>query len=733
MPAGEAGGPFGGYENAAAPARENVSTASQAGNGLKALGRGVSDVASSGLNYALEQQKKTDDLDIARANSAWAIQKANLDAARAEDTDEKALREQYHPKYQNALEGAASLIRDGETRSKFLINNQPHVEQGRLQAVKRADGLQQDAFVASTNESLTALRDAGLKAKDEGDKAFIIQSAGTLIDQMAENGYISQTEAVRMKKTWTTNFAEAATASLPPAQRLQALRPVNTGEQTKQAFDFFVSKGWSKEQAAGIVGNLLHESGGSSLNTSAVAAGDGADGSDSIGIAQWNAERAQALKAYAKSKGKDWTDLQTQLEFVQKELETTHSEAAQKIKGATDVRSAAEAMLAFEKPKNWNLGLSGAHGGANRLHQATGVYSAMQGSSSAKPSQLAELIPEDRRKAMTDATEAEITNGLREQAAQQRQETATVKSLMADDNASILATGKPLDALDPMRVGKAMGPDAEREFVLNRTRAINYYNATKDFDTLPSNQMEARIESLKPRAGASGYAGMQQYYEQAQQKAQEIIKARANDPAGAVANLPAVKQAQQGVDYQNPESLIPLVKARLAAQDAIGIPASQQQPMTKSEAQRIMAPVVNALPGTERQQLQQIIPYFQKAFGGQADRALQFAIEQAKVDTDTAGIAASMFKKIGMGQKPTQTDQNMLATAQTNGAMAKAAGATPDASTPRTAVRPPSEAIKALIQNPSRAAEFDQLFGQGMAKRVLGEYGTMTKGATPNG
>ncbi len=71
------------------------------------------------------------------------------------------------------------------------------------------------------------------------------------------------------------------------------------------AVQYFVSKGWSPAQAAGIVGNLVHESGGR-LNPGALNPGDGSDGSDSIGIGQWNGTRAAALKDFAAKAGKPW-------------------------------------------------------------------------------------------------------------------------------------------------------------------------------------------------------------------------------------------------------------------------------------------------------------------------------------------------------------------------------------------------------------------------------------------
>jgi|GEM_PF-5499089 len=120
------------------------------------------------------------------------------------------------------------------------------------------------------------------------------------------------------------------------------------------AFNYFVSQGMSPVQAAGIVGNLQGES-GQGLNTQTINRGDGRDGSDSIGIGQWNSTRAQALKDYAASKGVPHTDLTTQLEFLHSELKGPEKAAYDKLLAAQTPEEATRAMLAYERPKDWNV------------------------------------------------------------------------------------------------------------------------------------------------------------------------------------------------------------------------------------------------------------------------------------------------------------------------------------------------------------------------------------------
>ncbi len=132
----------------------------------------------------------------------------------------------------------------------------------------------------------------------------------------------------------------------------------STPDNGRTAFDYFVGQGLSPVQAAGIVGNLQGES-GQGLNPSAVNKGDGRDGSDSIGIGQWNSTRAQGLKDYAASKGASWNDLNTQLEYLHQELKGPESAAYKGLLAAQTPEDAGRAMLAYERPKDWNV--AGAH------------------------------------------------------------------------------------------------------------------------------------------------------------------------------------------------------------------------------------------------------------------------------------------------------------------------------------------------------------------------------------
>lgn len=110
-------------------------------------------------------------------------------------------------------------------------------------------------------------------------------------------------------------------------------------QSAKKAVDFFVSKGYTKEQAAGIVGNLQAES-GPNLNISALG-----DGGKAYGIAQWHPDRQADFK---RAMGKDirGSSLDDQLNFVVWELSNTEKSADSFLR-STD--SPEEAAFAFDK------------------------------------------------------------------------------------------------------------------------------------------------------------------------------------------------------------------------------------------------------------------------------------------------------------------------------------------------------------------------------------------------
>ena len=101
------------------------------------------------------------------------------------------------------------------------------------------------------------------------------------------------------------------------------------------AMSYFQSQGWTKEQAAGIVGNLQAES-GPSLNPKAVG-----DNGQAYGIAQWHPDRQATFKKQMQKEIRE-SSLEEQLQFVQWELSNTNMGAGNALRSAKAANEAAQ-------------------------------------------------------------------------------------------------------------------------------------------------------------------------------------------------------------------------------------------------------------------------------------------------------------------------------------------------------------------------------------------------------
>jgi len=146
----------------------------------------------------------------------------------------------------------------------------------------------------------------------------------------------------------------------------------NQNPAVRTAYDFFMSRGYSQAQAAGIIGNLLGES---NLRTGAVG-----DSGKAKGIAQWHPDRWNPHVAMAQAQGKDPFDLVTQLEYVDWELRNKEKGAFNRLMKAKTVDEATAAFIGFERPQGWtSANPRGGHNYSGRLASANDVFDLMTG------------------------------------------------------------------------------------------------------------------------------------------------------------------------------------------------------------------------------------------------------------------------------------------------------------------------------------------------------------------
>lgn len=199
----------------------------------------------------------------------------------------------------------------------------------------------------------------------------------------------------------------------------------SAGKVGNEAFQFFLNKGMSPKQAAGMAGNFAWESGGS---PHAVSPGDNYRNSPSsphsAGIGQWN-DRLPELFRFARENGINLPEgnlrdasyvkqaiqqipMKTQLEFAWKEMQGSENRAFQGVKNAPDnLGSTTAAAMSYHRPAGWTWSNpSAGHGFANRATLAHQIYSAQNAASNpfdgaskiagASKAGLGELNPDDK-------------------------------------------------------------------------------------------------------------------------------------------------------------------------------------------------------------------------------------------------------------------------------------------------------------------------------------------------
>ena len=171
----------------------------------------------------------------------------------------------------------------------------------------------------------------------------------------------------------------------PPSGGASTAKPIEGSDAQSKIWNFFASKGMSAEGIAGLMGNLQAESGLGAMVAQKAKGGKNKFGQtdaeytaaidsgqqnflDSVGygLAQWTtADRKKGLLEFAKKRGTSVGDLNTQLEYLWQELNTTYKKSVlDPIMGAKSVQEASNIVLHnFERPKDQSARVEAFRGG----------------------------------------------------------------------------------------------------------------------------------------------------------------------------------------------------------------------------------------------------------------------------------------------------------------------------------------------------------------------------------
>jgi hypothetical protein len=119
-------------------------------------------------------------------------------------------------------------------------------------------------------------------------------------------------------------------------------------DNLQYAMQWLMRRGYQPHQAAALVGHGFAESG---MQPTGVVGDNGT----AKGAFQWRGDRLAGLYNFANQTGADPNHLDTQLGFLDHELNTTERRAGDALRAAPDVRSAVRAGMMYERPQGFTM------------------------------------------------------------------------------------------------------------------------------------------------------------------------------------------------------------------------------------------------------------------------------------------------------------------------------------------------------------------------------------------
>jgi hypothetical protein len=116
-------------------------------------------------------------------------------------------------------------------------------------------------------------------------------------------------------------------------------------DNTAYAMNWMLKHGYAQNQAAAMVGQGTQESG---LDPNATG-----DNGTAKGMFQWRGDRLAGLHSFAQAAGLDPNHIDTQLGYMDHEMNTTEKRAGDALRAATTVADATRAGMAYERPQGW--------------------------------------------------------------------------------------------------------------------------------------------------------------------------------------------------------------------------------------------------------------------------------------------------------------------------------------------------------------------------------------------
>lgn len=140
------------------------------------------------------------------------------------------------------------------------------------------------------------------------------------------------TDAPKVENTSSTAIENKNSDDMVTIPMIKSMLSDHNSEDEDYIRQRLKSEGYKDYHIDGILGNLQYES---NFNPSTIS------GDNAVGVAQWLGSRREALYNYAKENNKPWDDIETQMDFMLHELNTTEKKAALELKKTKNPKDAA--------------------------------------------------------------------------------------------------------------------------------------------------------------------------------------------------------------------------------------------------------------------------------------------------------------------------------------------------------------------------------------------------------
>ena len=190
------------YVRTPVPSASDVN-AGAIGRGMEALARGVGEAGSAISNYADQQQKQQDAMDLIKADVAHQKGVADLQSQFDNDTDYATQQQRFQQQADALAANAAQNIQNPDAREKWLLRSQLHNQSAALSVGRQAKAMVQQQKGVDLENQLDQARDIyNDPASDDAKREATMLNMGHYIDMAQDSRLVSPKQADALRKQY---------------------------------------------------------------------------------------------------------------------------------------------------------------------------------------------------------------------------------------------------------------------------------------------------------------------------------------------------------------------------------------------------------------------------------------------------------------------------------------------------------------------------------------------------